>query len=48
MGEKLDDYMHALAQLGYKPQQVNKILITHKHPDHTGVINNFPNAKIYI
>jgi glyoxylase-like metal-dependent hydrolase (beta-lactamase superfamily II) len=48
MGEKLKDYMEAFAELGYKKEQVTKILITHKHPDHTGVINLFPNAKIYI
>ena len=48
MGEKVKDYMDAFAELGYKPEQVKKILITHKHPDHTGVINLFPNAKIYI
>ena len=27
---------------------VDALLITHKHPDHTGVIEKFPNAKIYI
>jgi len=48
MGEKVQDYMEGLAELGYKPEQVTKILITHKHPDHTGVIANFPNAKVYI
>ena len=37
-----------LIDMGDKPEQVTKILITHKHPDHTGVIKNFPNAKIYI
>ena len=48
MGEKVKDYIDGLAELGYKPEQVTKILITHKHLDHTGVIKNFPNAKIYI
>jgi len=48
MGEKVANYMDALAATGYKPDQVTKILITHKHPDHTGVIKEFPNAKIYI
>ena len=33
--------------MGYEPEQVSKILITHKHPDHTGALKNFPNAKIY-
>jgi glyoxylase-like metal-dependent hydrolase (beta-lactamase superfamily II) len=48
MGEKVVDYIEAFAQTGYKPEQVTKILITHKHPDHTDCIGNFPNAKIYI
>ena len=48
MGEKVANYMDAFAATGYKPEQVTKILITHKHPDHTGVIKEFPNAKIYI
>ena len=48
MGEKVADYMDAFAELGYKPEQVTKILITHKHPDHSDCIKKFPNAKIYI
>jgi len=27
---------------------VTKILITHKHPDHSGALQCFPNAKVYI
>lgn len=45
---KILDYVPALEALGYKPEQVSKILITHKHADHSGSIGNFPNAKIYI
>ena len=48
MGDKVADYMDAFAALGYMPEQVTKILITHKHPDHTDCIGCFPNAKIYI
>lgn len=48
MGEKVADYTAALASLGYKAEQVTKILITHKHPDHTAALQYFPNAKIYI
>lgn len=48
MGEKIADYMEAFAALGYQPEQVTKILITHKHPDHTGALEYFPNAKVYI
>ena len=48
MGEKVADYMEALAAAGYKPEQVTKILITHKHPDHSDCLKEFPHAKIYI
>ena len=48
MGEKITDYISALEALGYKAEQVTKILVTHKHPDHTGELRSFPNAKIYM
>ena len=44
MGDKVADFMEAFAALGYKPEQVTKILITHKHPDHSDCIGEFPNA----
>ena len=47
IGSKIKDYVSALADLGYKPEQVSKILVTHKHADHTGELRSFPNAKIY-
>jgi glyoxylase-like metal-dependent hydrolase (beta-lactamase superfamily II)/rubredoxin len=47
MGRKIRSYVDALAALGYKPEQVSKILITHKHADHTGELRAFPQAKIY-
>ncbi|MDO5308083.1 MAG: rubredoxin [Planctomycetia bacterium] len=48
IGSPITDYMSALADLGYTPNQVTKILVTHKHEDHTGELRSFPNAKIYI
>ena len=48
MGEKLSDYMAAFEALGYHPEQVTKILVTHKHNDHSDCIAEFPNAKVYI
>ena len=48
MGEKVKDYMEAFAELGYKPEQVTKILLTHRHADHSGELKSFPNAKIYV
>ena len=46
MGIKGDDYVDALKKLGYEPEQISKILITHKHADHTGALRYFPNAQI--
>jgi N-acyl homoserine lactone hydrolase len=48
MGEKMNEYIDAFKALGYQPEQVTKILVTHKHPDHTGVLQLFPHAKIII
>lgn len=47
-GQDISSYMDALAALGYKPEQVKAILVTHKHADHTGELKSFPNAKIYV
>lgn len=47
-GKDICSYMEALANLGYKPEQVTKILLTHKHNDHSGELKSFPNAKIYV
>ena len=47
-GKDIKPYMEALKDLGYEPEQVSKILITHKHADHTGELKSFPNAKIYV
>ena len=48
MGELVDDYLSAFTKLGYSPEQVVKIIITHKHNDHTDALSFFPNAAIYI
>ncbi len=47
-GEEICTYMDAFASLGYKPEQVTAILLTHKHSDHSGELRSFPNAKIYV
>ena len=47
-GRDICSYMEAFAALGYQPEQVTKILLTHKHSDHSGEIRSFPNAKIYV
>ena len=47
-GKDISSYMEALADLGYKPEQVTKILLTHKHSDHSGELKSFPNAQIFL
>ncbi|MBO5998888.1 MAG: MBL fold metallo-hydrolase [Lachnospiraceae bacterium] len=47
-GKDICSYMEAFAALGYKPEQVTKILLTHKHADHSGELKSFPNAEIYV
>ena len=47
-GKDIASYMDAFTALGYKPEQVTKVLLTHKHGDHSGELRSFPNAKIYV
>ena len=47
-GKDICSYMEAFAALGYKPEQVTKILLTHKHNDHSGELRSFPNAQIFV
>lgn len=47
-GKDICSYMEAISNLGYKPEQVTKILLTHKHSDHSGELKSFPNAQIFV
>ena len=47
-GKDICSYMEAFATLGYRPEQVTKVLLTHRHNDHSGELKSFPNAKIYV
>ena len=47
-GKDICSYMEALDALGYRPEQVTKILLTHKHRDHSGELRSFPNAQIFV
>ena len=47
-GKDICSYMEALAAIGYKPEQVTKILLTHRHSDHSGELRSFPQAEIYV
>ncbi|MBO7726748.1 MAG: MBL fold metallo-hydrolase [Thermoguttaceae bacterium] len=48
MGETVASFKEALEKTGYRVGDVTKIVVTHKHPDHTGELRMFPNAKIFI
>lgn len=47
-GKDICSYIEALKELGYSPEQVTTILLTHKHADHSGELRSFPKAKIYV
>ena len=47
-GHDVAPYMEALAALGYGPEQVTKVLLTHKHADHSGELASFPGAEIWV
>lgn len=52
-GPSLGQLTKSLNNVGYKPEQIDAVLITHIHPDHTGGLMEgdkmvFPNATIYI
>ncbi|MBO6052232.1 MAG: MBL fold metallo-hydrolase, partial [Clostridia bacterium] len=47
-GKDICSYMEAFEALGYKPEQVTKILLTHKHADHSGELKSFSNAQIFV
>ena len=47
-GKDICGYMEAFAALGYRPEQVTKILLTHKHADHSGELSSFPHATIFV
>ncbi len=47
-GNRCGDYIDNLKALGYKPEQITKILLTHKHADHSGELRSFPNAQILV
>lgn len=52
-GPTLGNVMSNLKAAGYKPEQVDAVLITHMHPDHVGGLmageqRAFPNATVHI
>lgn len=47
-GYYVGEYVEQLEKLGYRKSDVTKIILTHKHLDHSGCLKDFPNAKIYV
>lgn len=47
-GEKVATFSEALKKLGYELEDVDKVILTHKHPDHSGELRAFTKAKIYV
>lgn len=37
-----------LAKLNVKPEEIDYVVLTHLHWDHTGNITKFPNAKVFV
>ena len=44
-GEKKYNFIESLNNLGYTPEDIDIIILTHKHPDHSGELRKFKNAK---
>ena len=40
--------VHQLANLGYKPESVTDIVLTHCDHDHVGGLSDFPNAHVHL
>lgn len=45
--ENRQELLQDLQKLKIKPEQINTIILTHKHWDHTGNLNLFPNSEVY-
>ncbi len=44
---KQDEIKNQMIRNGIRPEEINHILLSHFHADHTGGLIDFPNAKIY-
>lgn len=47
-GEKVANFLEAMANVGYKPEDVDIVVLTHKHPDHAGELRLFGHAQIFV
>lgn len=46
--EEQDTVIRKLAELGYKPDDINYVVMSHLHLDHSGYMNDFPNATFIV
>lgn len=37
---------HQLSEVGYRPEDVTQVVLTHHHPDHMGLVDHFPNVSV--
>lgn len=44
--ERKDSILYSLQQLGILPEEIDTVVITHLHDDHTGNIGLFPRARL--
>ncbi|TGB04392.1 MBL fold metallo-hydrolase [Halobacillus salinus] len=49
-GVKTDEAWEAvrkqLKEVGYEPEDISQVVLTHHHPDHMGLVNYFPNVSL--
>ncbi len=46
--EEREEVQHQLAQLGFKPTDINKVVLTHMHGDHIGGLSLFEHCQISV
>jgi glyoxylase-like metal-dependent hydrolase (beta-lactamase superfamily II) len=46
--EEKDTVLNKLAALGYKPDDIDYVVISHMHLDHSGYMNDFPNSTFVV
>lgn len=47
IGDKVNDFLAALKKAGHQPKDISKVVLTHKHPDHSGELRLFSHAQVF-